>query len=78
MTRNSLSTLNCSLARTLDVVGEWWTLLIIREAAFGTRRFQDFAERLGVARNILSARLKRLVAEGLMTRLSKDGSRDVE
>lgn len=78
MTRNSLAPLNCSLARSLDLVGEWWTLLIIREAAFGTRRFQDFAERLGVARNILSARLKRLVAEGLMARLTREGSREVE
>ncbi|MFA5119674.1 winged helix-turn-helix transcriptional regulator [Zavarzinia sp.] len=68
MTRNSLAPLNCSVARALDVIGEWWSLLIVREAFFGSRHFQDFAGNLGIARNILSARLKRLVAEGVLDR----------
>jgi len=59
---------NCSIARTLEVVGERWTLLILRDALRGTRRFADFQSGLGVARNILSARLARLCDEGLMER----------
>lgn len=59
---------NCSIGRTLDVVGEKWTLLVLREAFYGVRRFDDFARSLGCARNILSARLATLVAEGLLTR----------
>ena len=60
----------CSLARTLEVVGERWTLLIVRDAFFGVRRFDDWQARLGVARNVLAARLKALVEQGVMeTRL---------
>jgi DNA-binding HxlR family transcriptional regulator len=59
---------NCSVSRTLEVVGERWTLLILREAFFGTRRFDDFQRNLGVARNVLQARLERLVDEGIMVR----------
>lgn len=73
MTRNSLGDKNCSLARALDVVGEWWSLLLVREAFFGTRRFQDFAANLGIARNILSNRLKRLVTEGVLARVEGAG-----
>ncbi|MCF4165395.1 helix-turn-helix transcriptional regulator [Zavarzinia compransoris] len=73
MTRNSLAEKNCSLARALDVVGEWWSLLLVREAFFGTRRFQDFAANLGIARNILSNRLKRLVTEGVLARMEGAG-----
>lgn len=58
---------NCSIRRTLDVVGEKWTLLVLREAFYGVRRFADFHRALGCARNILSARLKTLVAEGILT-----------
>ncbi|MDD3446829.1 MAG: helix-turn-helix domain-containing protein [Zavarzinia sp.] len=77
MTRNSLAEKNCSLARALDVVGEWWSLLVVREAFFGTRRFQDFVDNLGIARNILSSRLKRLVAEGVLSRAERaDGGVD--
>jgi len=60
--------INCSIARTYDVVGERWTLLIIREAFFGTRRFDDFQRRLGVARNILASRLETLVEAGVLKR----------
>jgi len=59
---------NCSIARALEVIGERWTPLILRDAARGTRRFEDFQAKLGIARNILSARLGRLCEEGLMER----------
>ncbi|MGH3532591.1 MAG: winged helix-turn-helix transcriptional regulator [Mycobacterium sp.] len=65
---------NCSIARTLGVVGEKWTLLVLREAFYGVRRFEDFHATLGCARNLLSARLKTLVAQGL---LEKQAYRDV-
>jgi DNA-binding HxlR family transcriptional regulator len=58
----------CSVAQALDEVGEWWTLLILREAFFGTQRFTDFQERLGIARNILTARLNKLVRTGILSR----------
>jgi DNA-binding HxlR family transcriptional regulator len=56
----------CSVADALSEVGEWWTLLILREAFFGTQRFTDFQARLGIARNILSARLNKLVETGIL------------
>lgn len=59
---------DCSIARALEVVGERWTLLIVREALGGTRRFDDFQRALGIARNVLSARLERLVEEGVLAR----------
>ena len=59
---------NCSIARTLEFVGERWSILIVREAFLGTRRFDDYQRRLGIARNILQARLERLVDEGIMER----------
>jgi DNA-binding HxlR family transcriptional regulator len=58
----------CSVASALSEVGEWWTLLILREAFFGTERFTDFQSSLGIARNILTARLNKLVATGILTR----------
>jgi DNA-binding HxlR family transcriptional regulator len=60
---------NCSAARTLALVGEKWTLLLLREAYYGTRRFTDFQARLGLARNLLTARLQTLVDGGLLTRV---------
>jgi DNA-binding HxlR family transcriptional regulator len=66
--KTKLSELNCSLARTLDVVGDWWTLLIVRDAFLGVRRFGDFQRSLGVAKNILAARLERLTANGILER----------
>jgi DNA-binding HxlR family transcriptional regulator len=59
----------CSVARTLELVGERWTLLIIRDAFLGVRRFGDFAERLGVARNVLQDRLERLVEAGVLEKV---------
>ena len=61
----SLAEMACPIARTLDVVGEWWTLLIVRDALLGARRFNDF-KRTGIADDILSARLKRLTKEGVL------------
>jgi DNA-binding HxlR family transcriptional regulator len=59
---------NCSIARSLELVGERWTLLIIRDAFLGRRRFDEFQESLGVARNVLAERLNRLVGEGILER----------
>jgi DNA-binding HxlR family transcriptional regulator len=69
MKRISFADTKCSLAQSLDMIGEWWTLLIIREAYFGTRRFSDFQSRLGIARNVLSERLNRLVVNDILQRL---------
>jgi len=60
--------MNCSLAQTLNIVGERWTLLILRDAFFGSKRFSQFERNLGIAKNILSARLNMLVEEGIMER----------
>jgi DNA-binding HxlR family transcriptional regulator len=63
--RRSFDDMNCSIARALDVLGEWWTLLVIREAFRGVRRFDGFVERLGISPNILAVRLRRLVEHGV-------------
>jgi len=63
----------CSVAQALSEIGEWWTLLILREAFFGTKRFTDFQERLGIARNILTDRLNKLVNAGILTRNAVPG-----
>jgi DNA-binding HxlR family transcriptional regulator len=60
----------CSAARTLEIVGERWTLLIVRDAMLGVRRFEDFQRSLGVARNVLTDRLGRLVEEGVLERVA--------
>ncbi len=60
---------DCSIARALEVVGERWTLLIVRDALLGLRRFDQFQESLGIARNVLTDRLNRLVEEGILTRV---------
>lgn len=61
--------LNCSLADTLDLIGERWTILILREAFYGSRRFEDFLQHLGIARNILTDRLKKLSDNGILERV---------
>jgi DNA-binding HxlR family transcriptional regulator len=66
---NTYSSQNCSVARTLELVGERWTILILRDAFLGVRRFDDFQRSLGVARNVLQARLARLVDNGLLERV---------
>ncbi|WLH81494.1 MULTISPECIES: winged helix-turn-helix transcriptional regulator [unclassified Pseudomonas] len=65
----------CPVARALDVVGDWWTLLIIRDAFAGVTRFGDFQKHLGVAKNILAARLKEMVEQGLL-QLNEVGARN--
>jgi DNA-binding HxlR family transcriptional regulator len=67
--RSHYSDENCSIRRTLEIVGERWTLLILREAFFGVRRFDDFVRNVGCPRDVLSARLKRLVANGILERV---------
>ena len=57
---------NCSIARALELVGERWTVLILRDIFLGVRRFEALRSDLGVARNVLAARLERLVAEGVL------------
>ena len=63
----SLAGMPCPIARSLDLVGEWWSLLIVRDALFGARRFDDF-KTIGIADNVLAARLKRLVEVGILER----------
>ena len=65
---NDLADEDCSLARALSVVGDRWTLLVLREAFLKTRRFDDFQARLGIARKVLAERLALLVAEGVLAR----------
>jgi DNA-binding HxlR family transcriptional regulator len=60
---------NCSIARALEIVGERWTLLIIRDALLGLRRFDEFQRSLGIPRKVLAERLRRLVDEGLLERV---------
>jgi DNA-binding HxlR family transcriptional regulator len=65
----------CPIARSLEAIGDWWSLLIIREALFGLRRFGEFQNKLGMAKNILSARLRTLVDHGILTTApASDGS----
>lgn len=66
MKRTSLNESICPVARTLDLIGDWWTLLIVRDALGGIKRFSEFQRSLGAAKNILSSRLKTLVAEGIL------------
>lgn len=68
MKRTSFATWPCSIARTVDFLGDWWTPLVLREAFYGARRYDQFQQELGIARNTLSDRLHRLVDEGLMER----------
>lgn len=73
MSRKRFDEMPCSIARTLDLVGDWWTLLIVREAFLGIRRFADFRDNLGIARNILADRLAKLVADGILTKTPTPG-----
>lgn len=61
---------NCSVARTLDLIGEKWTLVVLREVFQGIRRFEDMRVRTGIPRQVLSTRLARLVADGILRRQS--------
>jgi DNA-binding HxlR family transcriptional regulator len=68
VTRTSFANWPCSIARTVDLIGDGWTPLILREAFYGTTRFDDFEGTLRVSRNVLTRRLSRLVDEGLLER----------
>jgi DNA-binding HxlR family transcriptional regulator len=67
--------MNCSIAQSLEILGEWWTLLIVRDAFLGVTRFEDFQERLGIARNILTTRLDTLVEAEILERQIYDEAR---
>jgi DNA-binding HxlR family transcriptional regulator len=60
---------NCSIAGALEIVGERWTLLIVRDALLGLRRFDEFHRSLGIARKVLAERLRRLVDQGILERV---------
>ncbi len=64
--RTSLEDTDCPIARSLDAIGDWWSLLIVRDALVGRRRFGEFQRSLGLAKNILSARLRLLVERGIL------------
>jgi DNA-binding HxlR family transcriptional regulator len=68
MRQTSYSQMHCSLARSLEVMGDWWTPLILRDVYLGVRRFDDLAEDLGISRNLLSSRLRSLIDDGLVER----------
>lgn len=69
MQRVSFRDMNCSVAQALEVVGEWWSLLIVRDALLGVTRFDDFHTRLGISRNVLNDRLGRLVDEHVLEKV---------
>lgn len=75
MPRRPINDEPCPVARAVDVVGDRWSLLIVRDAFDGTRRFSDFQRSLGMARNILSDRLRKLVEQGILeTQDASDGT----
>ncbi|MCU1376281.1 MAG: helix-turn-helix HxlR type [Actinomycetia bacterium] len=69
MQRTSFRDMGCAIAQCLDVVGEWWSLLIIRDVFLGYTRFDDIHGRLGISRNVLNQRLARLVEEGVLEKV---------
>src|SRR5712671_118713 len=73
--RTSLEDAECPIARSLDAIGDWWSLLIIRDALLGARRFGEFQKSLGLAKNILTVRLRTLVDQGILQMApASDGS----
>ena len=73
--RTSFERAECPIARSLDAIGDWWSLLIIREALFGVSRFGEFQKKLRLAKNILTVRLRTLVDQGILaTAPAADGS----
>jgi len=75
MRRTSFAKAECPVARSLDAIGDWWSLLIIRDAFLGKRRFGEFQKSLGVAKNILTVRLRALVEDGILQSApASDGS----
>ena len=76
MGRKRFGDMNCGVAQALEALGDWWTLLIVRDAFFGARRFGEFERSLGIAKNILTARLRRLVEHGVFERVSVGAAGD--
>ena len=76
MRKVSFADMQCSIAQTLEIVGEWWTLLIIRDCFLGYRRFDDYIERLGISRNVLADRLDKLVVADILERRVYDEARN--
>lgn len=68
MSKGSFAEMNCPIAQTLDQVGEWWSLLILRNAFCGMTRYDEFQQHLGIGTNILSQRLRRMTEDGIFTR----------
>lgn len=66
MQRSSFSEMPCSVAKTLDIIGEWWTLLILRDVFYGVRRFEGLRTHLGISRKVLTSRLGRLTDENIL------------
>src|SRR6516165_4585510 len=69
MERKSFADMHCSIAQCLEVVGEWWSMLVLRDVFLGVTRFDDIQERLGISRNILNQRLNHLVGAGVLERV---------
>jgi DNA-binding HxlR family transcriptional regulator len=69
MERKSFSEMHCSVAQCLETVGEWWSLLIVRDAFLGVTRFDEFQQRLGISRGVLNQRLVRLVDTGILVKV---------
>lgn len=73
--RTRLEDADCPVARSLDVIGDWWSLMIVRDAFLGAKRFGEFQKGLGLAKNILAARLRTLTAHGILEMVpASDGS----
>jgi DNA-binding HxlR family transcriptional regulator len=73
--RTSFERAECPIARSLDAIGDWWSLLIVRDALLGRRRFGEFQRSLGLAKNILTVRLRTLVDQGILKMTpASDGS----
>jgi DNA-binding HxlR family transcriptional regulator len=77
MGRKRFDEMNCGVAQALEALGDWWTLLIVRDAFFGVRRFADFEADLGIAKNVLADRLRHLVEHGILQKVEagRHGSR---
>jgi DNA-binding HxlR family transcriptional regulator len=69
MERKSFVDMDCSVAQCLEVIGEWWSMLVVRDAFLGVTRFDQFQSRLGISRNILQDRLTKLVDAGVLVKV---------
>ena len=70
MRRTSFEDWDCPVARATDILGDWWTPLVVRSALLGVRRFDDFVDMLGIPRNVLTERLTRLVDKGILDKVA--------